>query len=206
MEGAELVLTSEEWEELFGDPPEADPKPKRRPLIRFVATLAALGVLITGVTATVSALRNEVNLSDNEILPVVSEVVEESPYGWLVTGIVVEPMNAGIGGFVLSNPPDGVIHISDTNWPRYELVETTAHEIGHLVAFAIFGADDQMPGGLEVEVWAECAAVENGDRPTDRSGSEQYSCTRDDLALYRASIDGLQTVCAPWIGECRNLG
>lgn len=205
-----LILDDEEWLEYFGDPAIDEERSRKRPrgrVVRLLAALAIAGVLISGVPAAFDAFRSWVRVGEpNEILAVASEHVNESEWGWLVSGLVVEPIpDANVGAYVQRGPSDGVIYIDERPWQKWALQDTMAHEIGHLVAFAAFGDAVAAGGGLDVEVWAECAAVANAGRYTDRDGSDQlYRCTDAELEAFTTTVGELGEVCRPW-GEpvCR---
>jgi len=204
-----LILDDDEWQELFGDHLVED-RPPRKPrgrVVRVLAALAIAGVLISGIPAAFDAFRSWVRLGEPaEILTVASEHIDESEWGWLVTGVSVEPiLSPNVGAFVVRGPADGIIHIDERPWQAWALEDTVAHEIGHLVAFAAYGEGIAAGGGLDVEVWAECAAIANAGRHTDRDGAEQiYRCTDAELEAYTTAISELDEVCRPWgEPECR---
>jgi len=188
-----LILDDEEWHELFGDH-VVEVRPRKKPRGRVVKVLAALaiaGVLISGIPAAFDAFRSWTRLGEPA-----SEHIDESEWGWLVSGVTVEPIDSpNVGGFVLRGPADGIIHIDERPWQAWALEDTMAHEIGHLVGFAAYGEGIAAGGGLDVEVWAECAAIANAGRHTDRDGADQiYRCTDAELEAYTTAISELGEV------------
>lgn len=215
-----MELTDEEWEDYFGESAAVEAKPKRR-WVRIVGFAVAVLMIATGAPAAVNLWRDR-NLirSPDSVQIAAMERVEESPWGWLVTDVVVRPNRATIGAFVTNNPPDGVIYITTNAWQPDDLRETVDHEIGHLLDFAIYNnaapdAQDttdtgrvQEPsgerrGGLESEVWAECYAVSTGERGLDPGDADQqYRCTPDELEIHLAEMAAVTEVCRPW-GQSR---
>lgn len=182
--------------------------PWYRKTARWVAALAVAGVLATGALVPWGELIDRLdNVSDpTEIRLMADEVVADSPYGWLVTDIHVRDIpDSTTGGFVVSNPPDGIITLDRIGWDPQELRSTVAHEIGHLLDFAGYGDALERRDGLGSEAWAECAAVDAGYRRTDRDIRDtEYHCTETELDQYRFSVSLLGEVCRPWgEPECR---
>jgi len=184
----------------------------RTPWYRKTARVMAV-LFVTGMLATSALLpwgewidRLD-NVSDpEEILLVANEVVAESPYGWLVTDVRVRNIpDSTTGGFVMSNPPDGIITIDQIGWDPEEVRSTVAHEIGHLLDFAAYGSQTDRRDGLGSEAWAECAAVDAGFRRTDSDfGDTAYHCTATEFDQYRFSVSLLGEVCKTWGDlECR---
>lgn len=206
-----LTLTDEEWDEIFNNPDE-QPLERPRPWwVRWVALLAAVGVLIAGLTGVVSALREVGKISDPaEILATSQSFAQSSEWGWLVEEIRIVPIErANVGAFVIGNPADGVIHLDDRRWDVDALEELMAHEIGHLVDFAVYQelrpGSFVLRGGIEQEAWAECAAVHAGLRRLDGEGADQeYRCRPSELEVFRAEMSSLDQICRPWgEPECR---
>ena len=222
MSGVEF--TDEEYEEFFGDAAELAPRPRSR-WVLAVAALAVLGMFATGASAAFGIWRDRNLIRDaGSIVAASQDRVDDSEFGWLVSGIVVEPTNARVGAFVRNNPPDGVIHMSDRGWQPDDLRETVDHEIGHLLDFALYGDRRADPtavtdtgqrlaptaerrGGLESEVWAECYAVSTGERELDPASDTQlYRCSADDLEVLEAEMARATEICRPWgPPECRPL-
>lgn len=208
-----LILTEDEFDEIFGDhvvDREASPQKPWR-LLRFVGALAAFAVFLTGITAAASVIRNTALISaPAEIREQTLEFVEQSEWGWLVQGVVAEPIiEPSIAGYVTRDPADGVIHIDRRPWSHWGLEMVTEHEIGHLLDFAAYPnrRNGQMRGGLETEVWAECAAVAADTRSTDRNSADQvYRCTDAELATFRQAVADIVVVCRTWGDfECREF-
>lgn len=134
--------------------------------------------------------------------------VNESPFGWLVADIVIEPIQRGnVGAFVTNNPPDGVITIDFRPWTEERLDELMDHEIGHLIDFALWRpGDPARNGGLGVEAWAECAAVDAGTRQTDpRDPGGEYHCFNEEIEIFQDTLNSVPQICARWgEQECRS--
>lgn len=174
---------------------------------RWFAVLFVAGMIATGALIPWGELIDRLDSVSEpaDILAVADEVVADSPYGWLVTRVLVRDiLPSDVGGFVTNSPADGIITIDLIGWDQDELRSTVAHEIGHLMDFAAYGTASERRDGLESEVWAECAAVDAGFRRVDGSGADQvYRCTPTELEQYRFSVSLLGEICAPWNGECR---
>jgi len=182
--------------------------PWYRKAARMYAALFVAGLIATGALIPWGELIDRLdNVSEvDEILLVADEVVAESPYGWLVTDLVVRDIpDSTTGGFVRNNPPDGVITLDKIGWDPEELRSTVAHEIGHLLDFAAYGTLQDRRDGLGSEAWAECAAVDAGFRRTDSdTGDTAYHCTNSEIAQYQFSVSLLGEVCKTWGDEeCR---
>jgi len=175
---------------------------------RVFAVLIVAGMIATGALIP---WRDLIDRFDNlsradEILELSDQIVEESPYGWLVTDVRVRDIpDSTTGGFVRSSPPDGVITLDLNSWDPDDLRSTVVHEIGHLLDFAAYGSALERRDGLGSEAWAECAAVDAGVRRTDRGvGDTEYHCTATELAQYQFSVSALGEVCKTWGDrECR---
>lgn len=182
--------------------------PWYRKTARVVAALFVTGLIATGALIPWGEFVDRFdNITEpTEIIEVADQAVADSPYGWLVTDVVVRDIvDTQIGGFVRSNPPDGVITIDFQSWDSDDLRSTVVHEIGHLLDFAAYGSAAERRDGLESEAWAECAAVDAGLRRVDGSiGDSEYHCTADELDSYRFSVSLLGEVCKTWGDlECR---
>lgn len=182
--------------------------PWYRKTARWLAALFVVAMVATGALIPWGEFIDQLdNVSEpDEILAIADEVVAESPYGWLVTDVQVRDIfDTHIGGFVQSNPPDGIVTIDLQSWDPDDLRSTVAHEIGHLLDFAAYGNSIERRDGLASEAWAECAAVDAGFRSTDGdTGDTEYHCTDDELAQYLFSVSLLGEVCKSWgDGACR---
>ncbi len=201
------VFTPEEFAELFREPDE--PVVRRVPRwSRAVAVFVALAMVAGTAGFLIDQLLNQAQLQEPaEIRAHAIERVAESEFGWLVTDIVVVPIDGPrIGGRVRNNPPDGIIEIDLRPWSRNRLDRLIDHEIGHLLDFTAWErGDSDRRGGLEVEAWAECAAVDAGTRRVDGDrADERYHCRTDELEIYQATVATLGEVCRVWgEPECR---
>ena len=185
--------------------------PWYRKTARLFAVVIVAGMIATGALIPWGELIDRLdNVSEpEEILLVADEVVAESPYGWLVTEVRVRNIaDSTTGGYVLNNPPDGVITLDKIGWDPDDVRSTVAHEIGHLIDFAAYGSLSERRDGLGSEAWAECAAVDAGFRRADSDfGDTAYHCTGDELEQYRFSMSLLGEVCKSWGDqECRSIG
>lgn len=186
------------------------PTPWYRKLAGVFAALVVAGMVATGallpwgeVVGGIGDLREP-----NEIAAFANEFTAASPYGWLVEEVRVRDIFAAeVGGFVTNNPPDGIITVDSRPWGEDDLRSLMAHEIGHLLDFAVWGPAVERRGGLESEAWAECAAVDSGfERPHSAPRGSPYHCTDDELAVYLAVVADLGPVCKSWgSGECRSV-
>jgi hypothetical protein len=185
--------------------------PWYRKTARLFAVLIVAGMIATGALIPWGELIDRLDSvsEPEEILLVADQVVAESPYGWLVTEVRVRDIpDSTTGGFVLSNPADGVITLDRIGWDPEELRSTVAHEVGHLIDFAAYGRLAERRDGLGSEAWAECAAVDAGFRRADSDfGDTAYHCTGDELEQYRFSMSLLGEACKSWGDqECRPIG
>lgn len=197
-----VTFTDEEWAFFFGEEPTT-PK-KRSPFSGLIALALILGLLGSSAFIAWQVVvdgRNDVR-DPAEILALAEEEVAASPHSWLVTGVEVLPiLDIDIGGFVQAGPPDGVIFIDRRPWDSRELASTVNHEIGHLLDFAAYAAAPVARGGLESEVWAECAAVDSGYRDLDDEDyREVYRCTPENFSVYQSAVSRLGEVCKFWDG------
>jgi len=204
-----LTLDDDEWREVFNNPDDAiEPRPTPR-WVRLIGGLVALGLVLSGATSLIGVIRELNSISEpTDVVARADAWVAQSPWGWLVTDVVITPIpEPRVGAFVVNNPPDGIIHIDDRSWGKSQLDELMAHEIGHLIDFAVFGDRDgrDRRAGLEQEVWAECAAVAAGQRGTDSErNDERYRCRGTEFAVYEAAVAELGEVCKHWgVPECR---
>lgn len=202
------ALTEDEWEDLFGDGPDGpsttDINERKVPLwAKAVAVIAAAAMVISAVPGLVQWVREIGAIKEPiDIVAAAEEYVETSEFGWLVSEVQIASLGEpNIAAYVLRNPPDGVIILDDRAWQRGDLDETMSHEIGHLLDFAIWprGRGD-LRGGLEAEVWAECAAVAAGERSLDGSrDNERYRCRPSEFEVFEE-----QMVLARAAGICRS--
>lgn len=193
---------------------EVDDYVPRTPWYRKTARVFA-AVIVAGMIATGAlvpwgeAIERWGNLTEpTDIRIAADQAVEESPYGWLVTGVLVRDIpDSRIGAYVVSTPADGIITIDFHSWNEDDLRSTVVHEIGHLLDFAAYGNEADRRDGLGSEAWAECAAVDAGLRRVDGgTGNTEYHCTADELESYRFSVSRLGEVCKTWgDGECRTV-
>jgi len=176
--------------------------PWYRKAARLYAALFVAGLIATGALIPWGELLDRLdNVSEvDEILLVADEVVAESPYGWLVTDVIVRDIpDSTTGAFVRSSPPDGIITLDKIGWDPEELRSTVSHEIGHLIDFAAYGSQLERRDGLPSEVFAECAAVDAGFRRLDSSpGDTEYHCTETQLEQYQFAISKLGEICKTW--------
>ena len=208
--GDESYADDEFWAAFEVDEDYVPRTPWYRKTARVFAALFVVGLLATGALIPWGEWFDSIdNISDPaEILQVADEVVDESPYGWLVTDVRVRDIiDSRTGGFVISNPADGIITLDFRDWDPDEIRSTVAHEIGHLIDFAAYGNALERRDGLGSEAWAECAAVDAGFRRTDgRIGDSPYHCTNQELEQYRFSVSLLGEVCKTWGSmECRTV-
>lgn len=206
------LFTDEEYEEYFGgDYEPLAPKSRRLSLpVRLLGLFVAGAMAVGGILTLVDALRTTPDVrAPLDIEAAAWEAAENSDYGWLVEDIVIRPiLDPAVGAFVTNNPPYGVIHIDERPWQFERLNELMDHEIGHLLDFAIWQPREPgRKGGLETEVWAECAAVEAGTRRTDpRDPGGEYRCLDEDLDVYLDTLATITEVCARWGDrECRQV-
>jgi len=184
--------------------------PWYRKTARLMAVFIVGGMIATGALIPWGQLFDRLDDVNEpaEILAVADQAVADSPYGWLVTDVRVRAIpDSTTGGFVTSNPPNGIITIDQRGWDPDSVREVIAHEIGHLIDFAAYGDSTLRRDGLGSEAWAECAAVDAGLRRTDGSiGSSPYHCTDTELEQYRFSVSFLGTICKSWGDQdCREV-
>ena len=196
------------WAAFDVDPDYVPRTPWYRKSAKLIAALVVAGMIATGALIPWGELIDRLdNVSEpQEILLVAEEVVDESPYGWLVTEVRVRDIpDSTTGGFVRSSPADGIITLDRVGWDPEQVRSTVAHEIGHLLDFAAYGDLAERRDGLGSEAWAECAAVDAGFRTTDSGfGDTAYHCTDSELESYQFSVSLLGEVCATWgDSECR---
>lgn len=209
--GTDASYADDEFWAAFEVDPDYVPRvPWYRKTARIFAVLFVAGLVATGALIPWGELIDRLdNVSDpDEIRLIADEVVDESPYGWLVTDVRVRDIpDSTTGGFVFSNPPDGIITLDRIGWDPQELRSTVAHEIGHLIDFAAYDNEFARRDGLGSEAWAECAAVDAGFRKTDGGfGDTAYHCTSEELEQYRFSMSMLGEICALWGDqECRPI-
>ena len=182
--------------------------PWYRKSARALTVLIVLSMVATGALIPWRQLfERRDNVSDvADIQQIADQVVEESPYGWLVTEVRVRNIpDSTTGGFVIRIPPDGIITLDRIGWDPEELRSTVSHEIGHLLDFAAYTGPDGRRDGLGSEAWAECAAVDAGFRRTDPGiGASVYHCTQTELEQYQFAVSRLGEVCKTWGDrECR---
>ena len=205
-----IILTDEEWDDVFNNPDD-EIVPRGVPRwARLLGWVAALAMLISSFAIVVNAAQSFFRISEPiDILTAARDYTESSDWGWLVSDIKVAVIDApSVGAFVTNNPPDGVITVDLWGWDAGRLDELMAHEIGHLIEFAAYPPGTaNIRGGLEREVWAECAAVWAGERSTDGDGeTEEYRCTRPELAVFESEMLSMTEVCRPWgVPECRAI-
>lgn len=204
-----VTFTDEQWAFFFGEEPQ--PERKRNRWAGLVVAALVVGLLASSAFIAWRVVfdgRNDVR-DPAEILAIAEQEVADSPHGWLVTGVEVVPiLDIDIGGFVQNGPADGVVFIDRRPWDTEELASTVNHEIGHLLDFAAYANVPVARGGLESEVWAECAAVDAGFRDLDNEDSRAvYRCTPSNFSAYQSAISLLGEVCRPWADrECRDVG
>ncbi len=214
------ALTDEEWEELFGDDmatveprrDQDDETPRRRvPLwAKLAALVASAAMVLSAAPGLVERVRNIGAITDPiEIVAHADRYVETSEFGWLVSEVQIANLGEpNVAAFVYRNPADGVIVLDNRPWQPDDLDETMAHEIGHLLDFAVWpqGRGD-LRGGLESEVWAECAAVAAGERRLDGSrDNDVYRCRPAELEVFEVELAKARAtqICRPWDEpECR---
>ncbi len=214
------ALTEEEWDELFGDGASTIPdddgtngssRSKRVPLwAKAAAVLASAAMILSAVPGLVQWVREIGAIKDPiEIVAQAEKYVQTSEFGWLVSEVQIASLGEpNIAAYVLRNPADGVIILDDRAWQVDDLNETMAHEIGHLLDFAVWpGGQGNLRGGLESEAWAECAAVDAGERRLDGSrDNDEYRCRPDELEIFQAEMAAARRagICRPWDEpECR---
>jgi len=197
-----IVLTDEEWDDVFNNPEDEIVDRGVPGWARLLGWIAALAMLISSLAVVVNAVQSIRSISEPiDILTAAWDYTEESDWGWLVADIKVAVIEApSVGAFVTNNPPDGVVTVDVRGWNPGRLDELMAHEIGHLIEFAAYPPGTENPrGGLEREVWAECAAVWANERSTDGDGNdEEYRCTSGELVVFERELMEFDEVCRPW--------
>ncbi len=217
------ALTDEEWDELFGDPSTGDlgnldgagaelgSRRSRVPLwAKAAAVLASAAMVLSLAPGLVQWVREIGAIKDPiEIVAHANAYVDRSEFGWLVSEVQIASLGEpNVAAYVLRNPADGVIILDNRAWQPDDLDETMAHEIGHLLDFAVWpGGRGDLRGGLESEVWAECAAVAAGERGLDGSrDNDEYRCRPAELEVFEARMATAreEMICRPWDErECR---
>ncbi len=186
---------------------ENRPRPWYRKFARAFAVIAVAGMIATGALIPWGTLLDRLdNISDPiAVREFAAEVVEESPYGFLVTDIHVRSIDTPeIGGWVSNAPPTGIVTLDLRGWDPDEMRSVVDHEIGHLLDFALWGlpgatSAEVRRGGLDSEPWAECASVNAGSRKTDGGpGDNAYHCTAAELAVFQRVIADLGPICPSW--------
>lgn len=206
-----LILTDEEWEATFNDPADRPAKRRLPRWARAAAWLAAVAMLVSSMTVLVNVVQNIRQTSQpDDIVAAGRSYADQSEWGWLVSDVVVRAIEEpSVGAFVRNNPADGVIHVDLRGWWPNRLDRLMAHEIGHLIDFAAYPPGHPNPrGGLEREVWAECASVSVGLRSLDDADfAEEYRCSAADLAVFEAEMATFTEVCAEYGPDpCRRVG
>lgn len=204
-----LILSEDEWDATFRDPADALSERRLPRWARVLAWLAAVAMVASSLTVVVNVVRSIRQTSEPaEIVAAGWAYVDQSDWGWLVSDVVVRAIEEpSVGAFVRNNPADGVIHVDLRGWWPDRLDRLMAHEIGHLIDFAAYPSGHANPrGGLEVEVWAECAAVDAGERSLDDADfDERYRCASADLATYQAEVASFGEICVNYAGgRCRS--
>lgn len=205
-----LILTDEEWDATFNDPDDRTNKRELPRWARAAAWLAAVAMVVSSLTVLINVIRTIRQTSQPEdIVAAGWAYTDESEWGWLVSDVVVRAIEEpSVGAFVRNNPADGVIHVDLRGWWPDRLDRLMAHEIGHLIDFAAYPAGHPNPrGGLEREVWAECASVSAGERSLDDADfDEEYRCAAADLAVFEAEVSSFTEVCAVYgTTPCRQI-
>ncbi len=208
----DLEFTAEEYREFFG-PPRSEPLAPRSSRLprsaRWIGLFVAAAMAFGGAFALIDAVITNPDIREpTDIESAAWQRVEESPYGFLVSDIVIFPIpESRVGAFVSNNPPDGVVTLDLRPWTQERLDELMDHEMGHLVDFALWRPGDvHRNGGLSVEAWAECAAVDAGTRRIDsRDPGGEYHCFEDEFEIYQETLSGITEICSRWgSGECRS--
>lgn len=203
-------FNEEEYEEFFG---AHEPHPAQRKVPRWARVIGTF-IAVVMLAGGIASLANEIltRPTIREPLDIEAQAwsrIDESPWGWLVDGIVVVAIDEPrVGAFVTNNPPDGVIQIDRRPWSSERLDELMDHELGHLIDFALWGRTSEgRRNGLGIEAWAECAAVDAGTRRTDaRDPGDEYHCFADELVLFREAMAEVSEICKRWGDlECRSL-
>lgn len=189
----------DQWydDEWFLDDEDLPPRPRPR-WIRWIAALAVVAVLAGGISAGFGALGTFRQVHSEAVAVEAEKWIEESPWGFIVDQVVVTTIaQSEVGAYVIEGRRAGIIFLDQRSWERADMEQTLAHEIGHLIDFALWpdnGPDRR--GGLESEVWAECSAVAQGERSTDgRFNNDTYRCRADELAVYEQEMQKVNEVC-----------
>ncbi|MEE9414647.1 MAG: hypothetical protein V3V01_05130 [Acidimicrobiales bacterium] len=204
-------LSGEEWEEIFGAKNQTPSSTRIPGWVRLLTAITVIAMLVSAAPSALTAIRQIGNISEpEEIRAHALERAEESEYGWLVADVLVTSIaDPSIGGSVSSDPPDGVIKIDHRSWDRSALDEVVTHEIGHLLEFAMSGAQSAsvVRGGITREAWAECAAVAASERSLDRDGeTAEYRCTPTEFEAFSQAVDEVTELCRGWgEPECRSI-
>lgn len=197
-----FVLTDEEWEATFNDPADALSDRPTPGWAKVLAWIAGLAMLVSSFAVVFNVIRVVRQVSEPaEIIETAWDYTNSSEFGWLVSEIVnsdiAEPQ---VGAFVTNNPPDGIVHVDLRGWDPGRLDRLMAHEIGHLIEFAAYPPGHPNPrGGIEREVWAECAAVAAGEQSLDGDGAtDEYRCTAAEYDVFVAEMATMTEICRPW--------
>ena len=210
-EGEKFEFTEEEFREFFGSPRTEPLPPRSRRLhrgVRYLGLFVASALALGGAFTLTDAVITNPDIREPAAIEAAAwSRVAESPFGFLVSDIRVEPIQNGrVGAFVTNNPPDGIITIDFRPWDQDRLDELMDHEMGHLIDFALWeSSDPDRKNGLGTEAWAECSAVDAGTRQTDaRDPGGEYHCFDQELELYEATLASVGQICARWGDrECR---
>ena len=198
------MFTDEEFAEYFGTPARDNDEPRRTPIwARLIGAIAALAMLAGTITILVDAIGDFASINDaGEIREAALDRVDESPWGFLVSEVIIVPIpEPRIGAFVTNNPPDGIVQIDLRPWSPDRLDRLVDHEIGHLVDFAVWGRAPaaERRGGLSTAAWAECAAVAAGTRQIDTVVVEgEYHCYADEAVVHDAEMASITEICTRW--------
>lgn len=205
-----LVLTDEEWAATFNDPADDIVERPTPRWAKFLALIAGAAMLVSSFAVVINVIRVVRQVSDPpQIIETAWDHTNDSEWGWLVSEIVVTDIfEPQVGAFVTNNPPDGIVHVDLRGWDPGRLERLMAHEIGHLIEFAAYPPGHPNPrGGIEREVWAECAAVDAGEQSLDGDGdTEEYRCTSAEYDVYVAETRAFGEICRPWADAvCRDM-
>jgi len=180
------------------DDEEYELRPRPR-WIRWLATAVVVAVLVTGVSAGIGALGTARQIHSEQVEIEAQAWVDESPWGWLVTRLIVQTIDQPeVGAYVIEGRRNGVIYLDQRSWERADLEQTMAHEVGHLIEFSAYRdvPEQARRGGLESEVWAECAAVFQDERKLDGDGAKQrYRCTPGEYNRFVTEMESITEIC-----------